>query len=73
MKIQECIVDAERRCRLEVVEEGAQPPCVEASRILCRGCPGWSYMIAAVYDPNSRWGEYPVHCSATRLTLRRLP
>lgn len=55
---------------LKVVRPGAPPPCLASGEILCRGCPGWIYMIKAYDLPQGGWRDYPIHCSATGLTVR---
>ena len=70
--MESCRNDSAETCfRLTVLRSGAKPPCLEAGRVLCRGCPGWTVMIEAAREPGSLWGVLPLHCSATNLTIRR--
>ena len=55
--------------RVKVVKAGPAPECFAAGRLVCRGCPGWEAMMAALMDPDTHWNI--IHCPATGLTLAR--
>ncbi|MEW6265901.1 MAG: hypothetical protein AB1641_22745 [Thermodesulfobacteriota bacterium] len=56
--------------RLEVVRPGAAPVCLETGCLPCRGCPGWRFMLTALLDPEGVWGDFPIHCGCTGLTVK---
>jgi hypothetical protein len=63
------VTPGDSRPAIEVIREGLAPPCLEAGRILCRGCPGWSAMFTSLSDSVTGWTI--IHCPATGLTLSR--
>ncbi len=44
------------------------PPCITGKPI-CRGCPGWEFMIKAQKEKNGLWGKLPIHCPIVEITL----
>lgn len=54
---------------LTVLRRAAAPPCLGKDRLLCRGCPGWEAMRAAVC-PGGPWEGAVIHCSCTGLVAQ---
>ncbi len=54
----------------EVLEAGAQPPCLKPDFGFCRGCFGWQNMIEAALAGDPVWCRATIHCSETGLTVR---
>ena len=54
---------------LSIVKKAAAPPCLGRERLLCRGCPGWEAMRAAL-APGGPWEGALIHCSCTGLVAR---
>jgi hypothetical protein len=55
--------------KLEILQKGAQPPCMRPVGQFCRGCPGWRVMAQAV-GPDGPWRGSVIHCPCTGLTAR---
>jgi hypothetical protein len=54
---------------LNVLRRGPAPPCLGKERLVCRGCPGWEAMRAAV-APGGPWEGAVIHCSCTGLVAK---
>lgn len=68
MKYQ-CLIRGRIETDMQKAETGARPPCVSAGYI-CRGCPGWTDMKKAMFEPPYAWNQ--IHCPATGLTIIRV-
>lgn len=54
---------------LTILRKSPPPPCMGRERVLCRGCPGWEAMRAAV-SPGGPWEGEIIHCPCTGLVAR---
>jgi len=65
--------DQGKKTGIQVIEAGAQPPCLKPDFGFCRGCFGWQNMIAAALSGDPVWSKALIHCSETDLTVRCQP
>ncbi len=60
---------SEQTPALSIIRQGVTPTCLKPAGIICRGCPGWRAMRAAL-APGGAWQGAVIHCPVTGLTAR---